>query len=335
MRHARYDYDESELRPYFSLENVRQGAFWLANRLYGLTFTERKDLPVYHPEVKAFEVKDKDGSHLGVFYVDYHPRPGKRSGAWSSRYREHELEADGRVVTPVVVNVSNYSRPAGDQPALLSLDETETLFHEFGHGLHSLVSRVRYKSFSTLPRDFVEMPSQVMENWVLEPEVLTVYAKHWKTGAPIPAALVERVKQARKFNQGFATVEYLAASYLDLDWHTLTAAPDLDALAFERRALGKIGLPDTIPSRYRTPYFQHIFAGGYSAGYYAYLWAEVLDHDAFQWFKEHGGMSRENGQTFRDQVLSRGNSEELAKMYREFRGKDPSVEPLLEFRGLK
>jgi peptidyl-dipeptidase Dcp len=335
VRRARYEYDESELRPYFSLDNVRAGAFHLAGRLYGLTFTERKDLPVYHPEVKAFEVKEKDGRHLGVFYVDYHPRPGKRSGAWSSRYREHEVEADGRVVTPVVVNVSNYSRPAGDQPALLSLDETETLFHEFGHGLHSLVSRVRYKSFSTLPRDFVEMPSQVLENWVLEPEVLAVYAKHWKTGAPIPAALVERVKQARKFNQGFATVEYLAASYLDLDWHTLTAAPDLDALAFERRALGKIGLPDTIPSRYRTPYFQHIFAGGYSAGYYGYVWSEVLDADIYQLFKEKGIFDPATALSFRQNILEPGNGAEAIELFKRFRGREPSVEALLERRGLK
>ncbi len=335
VRHARYDYDEAELRPYFALENVREGAFWLAGKLYGLTFTERKDLPVYHPEVKAFEVKEKDGRHLGVFYVDYHPRPGKRSGAWSSRFREHEVTADGKEVTPVVINVSNYSRPTGDQPALLSLDETETLFHEFGHGLHSLVSRIRYQRFASLPRDFVEMPSQVMENWVLEPEVLAVYAKHWKTGAPIPAALVEKVKAARKFNQGFATVEYLAASYLDMDWHTLAAAPDLDATAFETRALGKIGLPDTIPSRYRTPYFQHIFAGGYSAGYYGYVWSEVLDADIYQLFKEKGIFDPATALSFRQNILEPGNGAEALELFKRFRGREPSVEALLERRGLK
>ncbi len=335
VRHARYDYDETELRPYFALENVREGAFWLAGRLYGLTFTERKDLPVYHPEVKAFEVKEKDGRHLGVFYVDYHPRPGKRSGAWSSRFREHEVTADGKEVTPVVINVSNYSRPAGDQPALLSLDETETLFHEFGHGLHSLVSRIRYQRFANLPRDFVEMPSQVMENWVLEPEVLAVYAKHWKTGAPIPAALVEKVKAARKFNQGFATVEYLAASYLDMDWHTLAAAPDLDATAFEARALGRIGLPDTIPSRYRTPYFQHIFAGGYSAGYYGYVWSEVLDADIYQLFKEKGIFDPATALSFRQNILEPGNGAEALELFKRFRGREPQVDALLERRGLK
>ncbi len=335
VRHARYDYDEAELRPYFALENVREGAFWLAGKLYGLTFTERKDLPVYHPEVKAFEVKEKDGRHLGVFYVDYHPRPGKRSGAWSSRFREHEVTADGKEVTPVVINVSNYSRPTGDQPALLSLDETETLFHEFGHGLHSLVSRIRYQRFASLPRDFVEMPSQVMENWVLEPEVLAVYAKHWKTGAPIPAALVEKVKAARKFNQGFATVEYLAASYLDMDWHTLAAAPDLPATAFEARALGKIGLPDTIPSRYRTPYFQHIFAGGYSAGYYGYVWSEVLDADIYQLFKEKGIFDPATALSFRQNILEPGNGAEALELFKRFRGREPSVDALLERRGLK
>lgn len=335
VRHARYDYDETELRPYFALENVREGAFWLAGRLYGLTFTERKDLPVYHPEVKAFEVKEKDGRHLGVFYVDYHPRPGKRSGAWSSRFREHEVTADGKEVAPVVINVSNYSRPAGDQPALLSLDETETLFHEFGHGLHSLVSRIRYQRFANLPRDFVEMPSQVMENWVLEPEVLAVYAKHWKTGAPIPAALVEKVKAARKFNQGFATVEYLAASYLDMDWHTLAAAPDLDATAFEARALGRIGLPDTIPSRYRTPYFQHIFAGGYSAGYYGYVWSEVLDADIYQLFKEKGIFDPATALSFRQNILEPGNGAEALELFKRFRGREPQVDALLERRGLK
>jgi peptidyl-dipeptidase Dcp len=334
VRRARFAIDEDEVRPYFTLDRVREGVFEVAHRLYGLTFVERPDLPVYHPEVKAFEVKDADGSHLAVFYCDYHPRPGKRGGAWSSEYREAVVK-DGVRVTPVVVNVCNFSRPAGGDPALLSLDEAETLFHEFGHCLHSMLSRVRYHGVANVPQDFVELPSQIMENWALEPEVLALYAKHFRTGEVIPAALVERIKAARRFNQGFATTEYLAASILDMRWHTLKAPVGaVDATAFEDGVMKSIGMPATIVPRYRSPYFQHVFAGGYSAGYYSYVWAEVLDADAFQAFKEKGLFDPATAKGFRT-LLESGGSEEAMTLYRRFRGREPSVEPLLERRGLR
>ena len=334
VRKARFDIDEQALRPYFALDRVREGAFWVANRLYGITFTERPDLPVYSPEVKAFEVKDADGSHLAVFYVDYHPRPGKRGGAWSSRYRGTWVEK-GVSIRPVVVNVCNFSRPAGDAPALLSIEEVETLFHELGHGLNSILSKVRYRGLASPPRDFVELPSQIMENWATEPEVLQHYAKHWKTGEVIPAALVEKIKKSRQFNQGFQTVEYLAASLLDMDWHTLAETKEKDAAAFEKASLERIGMPPQIVPRYRSPYFQHIFAGGYSAGYYSYIWAEVLDADAFQVFVEKGLFDPATARSFRANVLERGGSEDAMTLYVRFRGQEPSVEPLLAKRGLK
>jgi peptidyl-dipeptidase Dcp len=334
VRKARFDLDEQALRPYFALDRVREGAFWVANRLYGITFTERLDLPVYGPEVKAFEVKDADGSHLAVFYVDYHPRPGKRGGAWSSRYRGTWVDG-GVSVRPVVVNVCNFSRPAGDAPALLSIEEVETLFHELGHGLNSILSKVRYRGLASPPRDFVELPSQIMENWATQPEVLQHYARHWKTGEVIPAELVEKIKKSRQFNQGFATVEYLAASLLDMDWHTLAGTKEQDATAFEKASLERIGMPPQIVPRYRSPYFQHIFAGGYSAGYYSYIWAEVLDADAFQAFEEKGLFDPATARSFRTNVLERGGSEDAMTLYVRFRGKEPSVEPLLARRGLK
>ena len=334
VRKARFDLDEQALRPYFPLERVREGAFWVASRLYGITFTELKGVPVYHPEVKAFEVKDADGSHLAVFYADYHPRPGKRGGAWSSRYRGTWVEK-GVSIRPVVVNVGNFSRPTGDTPALLSIEEVETLFHELGHGLASILSKVRYRGLSSPPRDFVELPSQIMENWATEPEVLQHYARHWKTGEPIPAELVEKIKKSRRFNQGFQTVEYLAASLLDMDWHTLAEVKEKDPTAFEKASMERIGMPVQIVPRYRSPYFQHIFAGGYSSGYYSYIWAEVLDADAFQAFKEKGLFDPATARSFRTNVLERGGSEEAMTLYVRFRGKEPSVEPLLERRGLK
>jgi peptidyl-dipeptidase Dcp len=334
VRKARYDLDEQAVRPYFALGNVLEGAFWLANQLYGITFSELTDIPVYHPEVKAYEVKEADGSHLAVFYVDYHPRAGKRGGAWSSRYRGTWVE-EGESIRPVVVNVCNFSRPTGDTPALLSIEEVETLFHELGHALHSILSRVRYQGLASIPRDFVELPSQIMENWVLEPEMLKVYAKHYETGELIPDALVAKIKEARKFNQGFKTVEYLAASLLDMDWHTLDEAKPLDATAFEKATMEKIGMPAKIVSRYRSPYFQHIFAGGYAAGYYSYIWCEVLDADAFQAFKEKGLFDKATARNFRENILERGSSEEPMALWVSFRGREPSVEPLLERRGLK
>jgi len=336
IKKARYDFDEEAVRPYFRLDNVREGAFYVANRLYGLTFTERADIPVYHPEVRAFEVKDADGSHLGVLMLDYFPRPGKRGGAWSSRYRGQWI-ADGKDIRPVVVNVGNFTRPTGDTPALLSLDEAETLFHEFGHGLHSLLSRIHYRSLAGVPRDFVELPSQIMENWMLEPEVLKVYAKNWKSGEVMPVELVEKIKQAGTFNQGFASVEYLAASYLDMSWHTLKQAKGISSNPFESAALAKIGLIPEIVSRYRSPYFAHIFGGGggYSAGYYSYLWSEVLDSDAFQAFKEKGLFDKATATSVRKNILERGGTEDAGAMWLAFRGREPSVEPLLIKRGLK
>ena len=334
VRKARYDLDEQALRPYFKLDNVREGAFRVANQLYGITFTELRNVPVYHPEVKAYEVKDADGSHLAVFYVDYHPRAGKRGGAWSSRYRDTWVK-DGTSIRPVVVNVCNFSRPAGDAPALLSLEEVETLFHEFGHGLNSMLSRVRYRGLGSVPPDFVELPSQIMENWAREPEVLKAYARHWKTGEVIPDPLVAKIQKARRFNQGFATVEYLAASFLDMSWHTLAEPEQLDATAFENAAMAKIGMPAEIVPRYRSPYFRHIFGGSYSAGYYSYVWSEVLDADAFQAFKAKGIFDPATARSFRTNVLERGGSEEPMTLYVRFRGREPSVEPLLERRGLK
>ncbi len=334
VKKARYDLDENEVRQYFTLENVRQGAFHVANKLYGLTFTERTDIPKYHPEVRAFEVKDKDGTYLGVFLADYHPRPGKRGGAWSSRYRGQHYR-NGKDIRPIVVNVCNFTRPSAGKPALLSLEEVETLFHEFGHGLHSLLSRIHYSTLAGVPRDFVELPSQIMENWALEPEVLKVYAKHYQTGEVIPEELVAKIKKSEKFNQGFATVEYLAASILDMDWHTMTEPKEVDAAAFEKASLDKISMPREIIVRYRSPYFQHIFSGGYSAGYYSYIWSEVLDSDAFQAFKERSLFDAATAQSFRKNILEKGNTADAMQMYKAFRGREPSVEPLLEKRGLK
>ena len=334
VRKARYDVDDAALRPYFQLDKVRDGAFQVAHQLYGITFTELKDMPVYSPEAKVFEVKDADGSHLAIFYVDYHPRPGKRSGAWATRFRSAWVK-DGQPIRPVVANVCNLSRPSGDVPALLSLEEVETLFHELGHGLHAMLSRVHYRSLGGTPSDFVELPSQIMENWAFEPEVLKSYAQHWQTGEAIPATLIDRIKHAERFNQGFRTVELLAASLLDLEWHTLAATTAPDTATLERIALARMGLPPQIPPRYRSTYFQHIFSGGYSAGYYSYIWAEVLDADAFQAFREKGIFDPATARSFRVNVLEKGNSEEPMTLYERFRGRPPSVEPLLEKRGLK
>lgn len=334
-RKARFDLDDQELRPYFPLDRVREGAFAVANRLYGITFTERPEVPRYHPEVRTFEVKDADGSFLALFTTDFHPRPGKRGGAWCGRLRDQWVK-DGRDVRPIVTNVMNFTRPAGEAPALLSLEEVETLFHEFGHGLHRILSRVTYRSMAGVPRDFVELPSQIMENWALEPEVLKLYARHWKTNEVIPDALVAKVRKSELHGQGFATVEYTAASYLDMNWHTLTEPQELEATAFENAALAKIGLIPEIVSRYRSPYFQHIFGGGggYSAGYYSYLWSEILDADAFEAFREKGIFDKATATSFRKNVLERGGTAEAMALYKAFRGREPVVEPLLMRRGL-
>lgn len=336
LRKQKYDLDEEELRPYFSLDNVRKGIFTLCQKLYGLKFELRTDIPVYHEDASAYEVKEANGQHVGVMYMDFHPRASKRGGAWMTSYREQEME-NGKRIAPVVSIVCNFSRPAGNAPALLSLDETRTFFHEFGHALHGLLSNVNYGSLAgtSVPRDFVELPSQIMENWSTEPEMLKLYAKHYQTGAIIPDALIEKMKKSSLFNQGFITSEYLAASLLDMSYHTLKPGQTpTDVLAFEKASMDKIGLITQIPPRYRTTYFQHIFAGGYSAGYYSYIWSAVLDADAFEVFKQKGLFDQKSAQSFRKNVLEKGGTDEPMKLYLNFRGAEPDIKPLLRRRGL-
>ncbi len=335
VRKAEYNVDDSQVKPYFEINRVLEdGVFYAANRLYGITFKERKDIPVYQSDVRVFEVSDKDGSALALFYFDPFQRPNKAGGAWTSGFVGQSKLLGTK---PVVTNTENFQKPAAGQPALVSFTDVTTMFHEFGHALHAMFSNITYPTLSSVPRDFVEFPSQFNEHWALEPAVFAHYAKHYKTGEPMPQELVDKLKKSQKFNQGFATAEYLEAALLDMAWHTLPAdAPLQDANTFEPQALQKFGIAiPAVPPRYHTTYFSHIWASGYSAGYYAYLWSEVLDDDAYYWFKEHGGMSRENGQRYRDMILSRGGTEDPAAMYRAFRGRDPIVEPLLIERGLK
>jgi peptidyl-dipeptidase Dcp len=335
IRKVKYQLDEEAIRPYFKVENVIDGAFMVANKLWGITFEERQDIPKYHEDVTVFGVKEADGSHIGVLYTDYFPRASKRGGAWKSNFRkQHKL--DGENITPVIYNVGNFSKPTADKPALISFEEAATLFHEFGHALHGLLSDCTYASLSgtSVPRDFVELPSQIMENWAAAPEVLKMYAKHYETGEPIPDELVKKIKDASKFNQGFITVEYLAASFLDMDWHTLKDAEEKDTLAFENESLGRIGLIPEIIVRYRSPYFAHVFSGGYSSGYYSYIWAEVLDSDAFQAFKETSLFDQETATSYRKNILATGGTEDPMVLYKRFRGREPKIEPLLEKRGL-
>jgi len=336
VKKAKYDLDEEMLRPYFKLENVIDGVFQVANKLYGIQFEEKKDIPTYHEDVKVYEVKEADGSHIGILFADYFPRASKRGGAWMSEYRG-QSKLGGKEITPVICNVGNFSKPTGNKPSLISFEEVSTLFHEFGHGLHGLLSDCTYPALAgtNVPRDFVELPSQIMENWASEPEVLKMYAKHYETGETIPDDLIEKIKKAGKFNQGFATVEYLAASFLDMDYHTLTNTKEIDVLKFEKKSLSNIGLIPEIVVRYRSTYFRHIFAGGYSAGYYSYIWSEVLDSDAFQAFKETSLFDQKTAQAFRTNVLSAGGTDDPMTLYKKFRGKEPSIEPLLEKRGLK
>ena len=336
VRKARYALDEEQIKPYFEMNRVLQdGIFFAANKLYGLTFKERKDIPVYHPDVRVFEVFEEDGKPLALFYADFFKRDEKGGGAWMDNF----VDQNGITGTkPVVFNVSNFTKPAPGQPALLTWDNVTTAFHEFGHALHGMLSSVQYPSISgtATPRDFVEFPSQFNEKWALDPAVFANYAKHHATGAPMPQDLVQKIKSASKFNQGFGTTEYLAASLLDIAWHTLPAgAPQQDVDAFEKAALAKynIALPE-IPPRYRTTYFSHIWPGGYASSYYAYLWSEVLGEDAGAWFDENGGMTRANGQKFRDMILSRGSTQEHADLYRAFRGGNPDVKYLIRARGL-
>jgi len=333
VRRARYDVDEQEVRQYFMIDNVIDGAFYVANHLYGIEFTEIEGIPTYHPEVRTYEVTDVDGSHLGIFMADYYPRPGKRGGAWSGNIRGQWVR-DGVDVRPIVRNVGNFSRPVGDAPALISLNEVHTLFHELGHGLQQLMSNVTYRGSGGVTRDFVELPSQIMENWLLEPEVLKVYAKHYETGEVIPDDLVAKIQAAEQFNQGFASVEYLAACYLDMDWHTLDDPTGVEVNEFETASMDKIGLIPEIVVRYRSTYFTHI-TSGYSAGYYSYVWSEVLDADAFAAFQENGLFDQETAAAFRTNILERRGAEDPEVLYLRFRGQEPSVEALLKRRGWK
>ena len=336
VRKARYAFDESELRPYFELNHViLDGVFFAANKEYGLTFKERHDIPVYQPDVRVFEVYDRDGKPLALFLADYYARPSKRGGAWMNAYVQ---QSDLFGTKPVVANHLNIPKPPPGEPTLLTYDEVRTAFHEFGHALHGMFSNVKYPRFSgtSVPRDFVEYPSQVNEMWMAWPEVLKNYAKHYKTGEPIPQALLDKVIAAEKFNQGYKTTEYLSASLLDQAWHQLNPSDiPKDAVAFEAEALHKAGVDfPPVPPRYRSFYFSHIFGGGYSAGYYSYLWSEVLDADTVEWFKQHGGLTRENGDRFRAMLLSRGGSADALGLFKNFVGRDPYIEPLLKRRGL-
>jgi len=335
VRKAKYDLDEEQLRPYFKLENVRDGIFYVANKLYGLEFKKLTDIPVPNKEqTEAFEVTEK-GKHIGVLYMDYHPRATKRVGAWCTSFRR-QSNIDGKFVTPVVSIVCNFSAPTADAPALLNADEVETLFHEFGHGLHNLLSSVHYRGLAAtqVPRDFVELPSQINEHWAFQPEVLKVYAKHYKTGEAIPAELIAKLDKSGKFNQGFVTVEYVAAAILDLNYYTQKDFSNLDINEFEKKSMESLGLIPQIAPRYRTTYFSHIWGGGYSAGYYSYMWAEVLDTDAFDAFAEKGIFDQATAKSFRDNILSRGGSDDAMVMYKRFRGAEPSIQPLLKNRGL-
>ena len=335
VRKAKYALDEEQLRPYFKMENVRQGVFNTVTRLWGLQFEKLEDAPVYHPEVEAFKVSDADGSLIGILLTDYYPRSTKRGGAWMNNFVEQKV-VDGVDIRPVIVNVGNFAKPTEDKPSLLTLDQVGTLFHEFGHALHGLLSKCTYGTVAgtSVARDFVELPSQIMENWAFQPEVLATYAFHYETGEVIPAELVEKINAAGTFNQGFMTTELLAASILDLKWHMLSSLEGVDPMAFEAEACKEMGLIDEIIPRYRTTYFNHIFNSGYSAGYYSYLWAEVLDKDAFELFRQNGIFDEATATSFRKNILEKGGSDEPMDLYRRFRGADPDPSALVKARGL-
>ena len=335
VRKAKYALDEEQTKPYFKMENVRQGVFDLTTKLWGLQYEKLENIPVYHADVEGFKVTDADGSLIGVILTDYFPRSTKRGGAWMTNFVNQEI-VDGVEVRPVIVNVGNFAKPTADKPSLLTLDQVETLFHEYGHALHGLLTQCTYKSVSgtSVARDFVELPSQIMENWAFQKEVLASYARHYETGEVIPDELVAKIEAAGTFNQGFMTTELAAASILDMKWHELTSAEDLDPMAFEAQACAEMGLIGEIIPRYRSTYFAHIFSGGYSAGYYSYLWAEVLDKDAFELFMEKGIFDKETAKSFRENVLEKGGSDEPMDLYRRFRGADPDSGALLRGRGL-
>ncbi|MBP3943434.1 M3 family metallopeptidase [Sphingobacteriaceae bacterium WQ 2009] len=335
IRKKRFALNEDEIKPYFSLAAVREGSFAVANKLFGLTFVALNNVPTYHEEVEVYEVKDKDGSHLGILYADFFPRASKRGGAWMSTFRSQGVK-DGKRVAPVATIVCNFTKPVGDQPALLTFDEASTLFHEFGHALHGLLSNVKYRSLAgtAVSRDFVELPSQIMENWAADPAVLKEYARHYQTGEAIPDSLIAKLENAGSFDQGFATVEYLSAALLDMNYHTVTSPIKGDINVFESSAMNKVGLTSAIIPRYRSTYFSHIFASGYSAGYYAYIWAEVLDADAFAAFKETSLYDQPTANAFRKNILEKGGTGNPAAMYRAFRGAEPNPVYLMKKRGL-
>ncbi len=329
-----YNLDEEEIRPYLKVDNVINGTFILANKLFGLTFEEQTNIPKYHPDVRTYTVKNEKGDMIGVYLSDWFYRDSKRGGAWMNTYRD-QSNMSGENIIPIVVNVGNFTKPSADKPSLLAMDEALTLFHEFGHALHGLLSECTYPSISgtSTPRDFVEFPSQVMENWVFEPEMLKLYAFHYETGEVMPVELVEKIRNAGKFNQGFSTVEYMAASYLDMAYHTITEPITGDIRAFEKAAMDKIGLIDAIVPRYRTGYFSHIFSGGYSAGYYSYMNSEVMDADAFSAFQENGLFDKATADKYREHILSKGGTIDALEMYMNFRGRKPDYKGLLERRG--
>ena len=335
VRKEKYNLDEEEIKKFFTLDNTIDGIFKIANKLFGLTFEEKFDIELYHPDARVWQVKDENGSHLGLYIGDYYTRSSKRGGAWMSTFKD-QSNFDGRE-RPIVINVCNFPPPSKDKPSLLSFEHVTTLFHEFGHGLHGLLTNTHYRSLSgtSVSRDFVEFPSQVLEHWASEPELLKSYAKHYKTGEVISDELIDKMKNASKFNQGFANTEYLAATYLDMDWHSLESTDIQDTNDFERKSLEKIGLIDEIVSRYRTTYFQHIFTSSYSAGYYSYIWAAVLDSDAFAAFKESGDIYNQDlASKYREYILEKGGTENPMELYQKFRGSNPNIGPLLEDRGL-
>ena len=332
VRKARYDLDDEELRPYFVMENVRDGAFDVANKLYGVEFRMRDDIPVYHEEVEVFEVLE-NGKHLGLLYLDNYTRESKRGGAWCTSFRRAR-ERNGERVTPLSSIVCNFTKPVGEKPALLTMDEVETFFHEFGHALHGLFSEVKYKGTASVPRDFVELPSQIKENWATEPVVMKSYAKHYLTGETIPDELIEKMERSNLFNQGFVVTEYMAAAILDMDYHTMEKPMTQKPGDFELASTKRMGLIPEITFRYRSTYFNHIFSGGYSAGYYSYFWSEILDADAYEVFKENGIFDKATAQRFRDVILSRGGSDEAMNLYKAFRGQEPALEPVMKRKGL-
>lgn len=337
LRKAKYAFDENQIKPYLTIDNVRNGMFMAANKLYGVTFTQNTNLPVYYPGVETYEVKEANGDFLGILYMDYYPRESKSGGAWCTSFRESGHDINGKKIYPVVSLVMNFTPASGDTPALLTWDETETMWHEFGHSLHAFFSDGLYsRTCGNVPHDYVEMPSQIMENWVAEPEVIRMYAKHYQTGEPMPDSLITKIENSVLFNQGFMTTELIAASILDMKYHELTEVKDLDIDAFEKEQMDAIGLMPEILPRYRSTNFSHIFNGGYSAGYYAYTWAEVLDKDAFNYFKSSGDLfNPELAASFRKNCLQECGNDEGMVQYRKFRGQDPDYEPYLKARGLK